>query len=148
MVPSARIVQGPEGAKAVLFSNDFDPSRQAILYKNPDMKLTGDSLFSNVSIEQYSANEVVIQTKADHNALLVLSDTYYPGWKAYVDGEQKEIFQTNVCQRAVEVPSGEHVVRFEFESPTVKAGFEITLASLLITVGLLIASRRRGVSRG
>jgi hypothetical protein len=148
MVPKGKVVQGPEAAKAVLFSTDFDPSRAAILYKAPGIRLTADSLSSNVNIERYSANEVVIKTKADHDALLVLSDTYYPGWKAYVDGMEHEILQANVCQRAVVVPSGEHVVRFEFESTTARAGFGIALVSLVVTVGLLIASRKKGVPRG
>jgi hypothetical protein len=148
MVSSVRIVHDPEAAKAVIFSSDFDPTRAAILYKDPALRPSGENLVSNVTIKEYKANEVVVQTKADHDGLLVLSDTYYPGWKAYVDGREHEIFQANVCQRAVEVPSGEHIVRFEFDSSTARTGFEITLASLLVTGMLLIASRRKGVPRG
>ena len=148
MVPQARVVQGPDAAKAVLLSTDFNPSQEAVLYKDPGIRLTEDSLSSSVNIERYLANEVVVRTKAVHDALLVLSDTYYPGWKAYVDGMEREVLQANACQRAVTVPSGEHVVRFEFVSPTVRAGFGITLVSLLFTGGLLIASRKRGEPRG
>lgn len=143
MVPSYRLVQSPEAAKAVLLSDDFNPAREAILYNPPLVRLSGDNRTATASIVDYAANEVTIQTKSDHDGLLVLSDTYYPGWNAYVDGQKKTILQANVCQRAVEVPSGEHVVRFTFDSGTIKAGFGISVLSLLIVGGLLAASLRK-----
>lgn len=148
MVPSYRLVQSPEAAKAVLLSDDFNPSREAILYQPPHGVLRGERLTSTASIVHYSANEVAIQTKADHDGLLVLSDTYYPGWEVYVDGQKSEILQANVCQRAVEVPSGEHIVRFTFDSATVKAGFGISVLSLFIVGGLLAASTRKKTPLG
>ncbi|MBM2841906.1 MAG: hypothetical protein HW412_2434, partial [Bacteroidetes bacterium] len=85
-----------------------------------------------------------VRVRSNVDGLLVLSDTYYPGWKAFVDGAEREVLQANICQRAVEVPSGEHEVRFVFDSTPVKTGFGITIVSLLVAGGLLMASTRKG----
>ncbi len=143
MVSGYRIAQNADAAKAILLSDDFDPIREAILYKQPHAATGSGPLNATVTIEQYRANEVLIRVTADHDGLLVLSDTYYPGWKAFVDGEEREILQANACQRAVEVSSGKHEVRFMFDSFPVKAGFGVTVVSLLVATSLLIASKRK-----
>jgi uncharacterized membrane protein YfhO len=96
---------------------------------------------STVTIEEYKVNEVVVGVTADREGLLVLSDTYYPGWRAFVDGAETEILQANVCQRAVEISPGKHKVRFVFDSTPVKAGFGISVLSLLAAGGILFMVR-------
>jgi len=144
MVSNYRLAQNPEAAKLILLSNEFDPKREAILYKHPQHALSDEQIKANVVIEQYRANKVSIRVKTDREGLLVLSDTYYPGWKAFVDGEEKEVLQANICQRAIEVPTGEHEVKFVFDSLPVKAGFGISVAAFLVAGGLLVAARRKG----
>jgi hypothetical protein len=144
MVSNYRLAQSQEEAKSILLSNEFDPKREAILYKRPQHTLSDGQITADIVIVRYRANEVVIRVKTDRAGLLVLSDTYYPGWKAFVDGEEKEVLQANICQRAVEVAFGEHEVRFVFDSLPVKAGFSISIAALLIAGGLLVAARRKG----
>jgi hypothetical protein len=143
VVGKYRIVPSPDGAKAVLLSDEFDPRNEVILYKQPQHSAS-DGMASTVAIEQYRTNEVALRVKTNKDGLLVLSDTYYPGWKSFVDGVEKEVLQANICQRSVEVPSGEHEVRFVFDSFPVKAGFGITIVSLLVAGGILVASRRKG----
>ena len=74
--------------------------------------------------------QVELQTNTSAPAFLVLSDVFYPGWKATIDGKPTQIFQTNYIQRGVKVPSGEHIVRFEFHPLSFKIGVGITVASL------------------
>jgi hypothetical protein len=143
VVGKYRIVPSPDGAKVVLLSDEFDPRNEVILYKQPQHSAS-DGMASTVAIEQYRTNEVALRVKTNKDGLLVLSDTYYPGWKSFVDGVEKEVLQANICQRSVEVPSGEHEVRFVFDSFPVKAGFGITIVSLLVAGGILVASRRKG----
>jgi len=144
VVSNYRLAQSPEAAKSILLSNDFDPKRETILYKRPQHTLRDEQIMANAVIEQYQANEVSIRVKTDREGLLVLSDTYYPGWRAFVDGEEKEVLQANACQRAIEIPTGEHDVRFVFDSLPVKAGFGVSVAALLVAGGLLVAARRKG----
>ena len=92
---------------------------------------------SNASITGESDSEVNVQVNMAQRGFLVLSDNHYPGWKVYVNGQEKSLLKANVTQRAVYLPSGKHKVKFVFSSKTVKIGLAITLFTLLITVGLL-----------
>ena len=55
-----------------------------------------------------------LKVSARRPALLVLAESYYPGWKAWVDGTPAEIYRTDVAFRGVSVPPGTHTVRMEF----------------------------------
>ena len=66
-------------------------------------------------------NRVVIETQNEDSGMLVLSDNYYPGWSASVDGAPAEIFRANCTMRAVKVPAGRHMVSFVFMPMTFKA---------------------------
>lgn len=72
--------------------------------------------------------------------LLVVSDAYYPGWQATLDGEAAELLRANVAFRAVAVPAGEHIVEFRYEPRSVRVGLWISLLSLAGALGLLVAS--------
>ena len=75
---------------------------------------------------------------------LVLLDTFYPGWRAEVDGREVPIRPANVAFRAVEVEAGSHEVRFSYRPASVIAGGAITLAALALTaLGLLFGRARR-----
>lgn len=132
-----------ESAKERILSGEFEPATEVILYESPHF--VGDSLHSksNVTVENYSTNEVIVAVSSDAAGLLVLSDTYYPGWKAEVDGRQVEILKANLCQRAVEVPAGTHTVRFHFDAPTIRIGAGISVATLMF-LGVLLFVRLPG----
>ena len=59
--------------------------------------------------------EVIVRTISDRDAILILSDTYFPGWQAEVDGVETTIFPANLNQRAVIVPQGNHSIRFVYQ---------------------------------
>ena len=63
------------------------------------------------TITDYGPNEVTITTEGD-GGLLVLSDQYYPGWRATIDGDRADILRADTVFRAVCVPPGSHTVRF------------------------------------
>lgn len=62
---------------------------------------------------------------------LVVLNNYYPGWKAFVDGRQTEIFRANFAFRAVFVPKGQHRVSFVYDPVSFKAGLVVSLISLI-----------------
>ena len=72
---------------------------------------------------------------------LVLVDSYYPGWRATVDGRELEIRAANHLFRSVDLPAGRHVVRFEYRPWTLTAGAGISVAALL-ALSLLLLTRR------
>jgi hypothetical protein len=90
-------------------------------------------------IEHYGVNEARIEVEAARPALLVLTDSHFPGWKARVDGEEKLIWRANSVFRAVEVGPGRHTVVFRYAPASFKIGVTVSLLTLLIIlVGLLI----------
>ncbi|MCE7982334.1 MAG: hypothetical protein DYG89_14155 [Caldilinea sp. CFX5] len=99
-------------------------------------------------IVQYGPEEVVVQTRSKAEALLVLSDTAYPGWQATVDGAPTTIYTTNYLFRGVRVPAGEHEVRFVYAPTSWQRGLIISSIALLCWVGLLgAATLRRSTQR-
>jgi hypothetical protein len=91
-------------------------------------------------IVSYGAEEVIVQTRSQAEALLVLSDTAYPGWQATVDGVPTEIYTTNYLFRGVRVPAGEHEVRFVYAPASWRRGLLLSGIALLVWVGLLAVS--------
>lgn len=67
------------------------------------------------TIIEYLPNKVTIEARVSHPSLLFLSDNYYHGWVAYVNGERAQILQADYTFRAVEIPSGASVVEFVYE---------------------------------
>ena len=73
-----------------------------------------------------------METASSSSAFLVLSDVYYPGWKATIDGKPTHIFKTNYILRGVQLPPGKHVVRFEFKPLSFHLGLGISTASVAL----------------
>ncbi len=91
------------------------------------------------SIRSYRPEEVVVDVRAGHDAYLVLSDVYYPGWKAFVDGVETPIERANYLFRGVLVDEGSHTVVFRYEPQSFQAGLRISLASIaFVLLALLI----------
>jgi uncharacterized membrane protein YfhO len=89
---------------------------------------------------------VSVDVDARRPGHLVLADTYYPGWKAKVDGREQPIRAANASFRAVRVPAGRHVVEFAYEPLSFRAGAAISALSVLgIAAGLALPAvvRRR-----
>ena len=76
---------------------------------------------------------------------LVLSDPFYPGWRAELDGSPAEILRANYAFRAVAVPAGSHTVTMTFRPASWIAGLAISLATLaaLAAAGFVWLRRRR-----
>jgi uncharacterized membrane protein YfhO len=85
--------------------------------------------------------------------MLILTDSYYPGWRAYVDGKETTILRANHFFRGVPVGPGAHVVEFQYDPLSFKVGLRVsflTLLCLLIVSGLVYMraqSRSRGLRK-
>ena len=137
-----------DAALAMLRSDGFDPSRSVLLDREPASYQPGEIVGGNVEFLHYTTNEADLKVHAPRAAVLVFSDSYYPGWAADVDGAATPIYRANVTQRAVVVPAGEHVVRFRFKPTTVVAGLWVTLASLALLVGCFLQPSLARLRRG
>jgi hypothetical protein len=86
-------------------------------------------------------NQMRVKVKADRDGFLVLSDQVYPGWHAYLDSKQTDIFVANGFTRAVAIPQGEHLVEFKYEPESLTLG--CILASLAGMLALYLFLRER-----
>jgi len=87
---------------------------------------------NNVRIINYKPTYIKINVNTAHPGFLVLSDSYYPGWNAYINGSRTDILRANYAFRAVELPKGENVVEFKYEPLSFYVGGLISLMGLIV----------------
>jgi len=75
---------------------------------------------------------------APSGGFLVLSEAYYPGWRATVDGQPTPVYRADVMFQGVAVPPGHHVVTFALESTTLRVGIALSALALACTLFLAI----------
>jgi hypothetical protein len=93
----------------------------------------------SAEIVSYTPERIEIHAGASASGLLVLSDAFYPGWRATVDGAETPIVPANVLFRGVPLPPGEHTVVFTFEPTSWQLGLGLAAVGLvsLAACGLL-----------
>ena len=97
-----------------------------------------------VTIESYEPERISMRTVGSRAALVVLTDAFYPGWRATVDGENTPILRANLNFRGIAVPAGEHVIEMRYAPSSLRLGF--ALASIG-AAGAALAWRRGGGDR-
>jgi hypothetical protein len=143
LVPSAEVIPH-EAALGRLRAADFDP-RATVLLERPAPLPAGPPSGGDVtSFATPGPNELAITTDAPGPAYLFLSEVFYPGWRASVDGHSAEILRANYLFRAVPLPAGRHEVRLEFRPLTFQLGAAITALTVLGLLVLGFLSWRRG----
>jgi hypothetical protein len=100
------------------------------------------------TIATYEPDEIVLRVRAERSGLLAVSEIYHPAWRAYVDGRETTVWRTNVAFRGVEVPEGEHEIRFVYHSASLRTGTAVSLISLLVALALLLPWSRLRSARG
>jgi len=133
-------------ARAILDSvavGTLDAARGTWLEKDPGLKL-GPVEGAQARIVRYGLNDVTIDVETPGPGLLRLADLWYPDWIATVDGRPVEILKADYLLRAVAVPAGRHRVAFHFRPRAVRLGLGLSLVSLLVAVGLIVAPRLIG----
>jgi len=101
-----------------------------------------------LQIISYEPERAVIEVELIAPSFLVLSDAYYPGWRAWVDGSQAQILQADWLFRAVYLPAGRHTIEFKYEPASFAFGWLVTRVSLaFFVVSLGLALLWAGVRR-
>jgi hypothetical protein len=150
-------VAGGEEALEAIAAPDFDPRRMLVIEgleagPGSDLRGRGGDLVP-AQIVSYRPSRVVIDTSADRPGYLVLTDTFYPGWKVTVDGRRERILPANYLFRAVPVEAGRHRLTFSYDPASFKVGATLTVAgscaiALCVALGLYRASQARRAAGG
>jgi Bacterial membrane protein YfhO len=85
-----------------------------------------------VTVTQYEPSRIKLSLRASRTSLLVLSETYYPGWKAWIDGQPSTIYPVDIALRGVVVPAGAHQLRMEFRPAILPLSLGISLATAIL----------------
>jgi hypothetical protein len=101
---------------------------------------TGDEV---AQISQRSANSVVIDTWLNCPGMLILSDVWYPGWVAHVDGAPAHIYQPYSALRGVALEQGRHRVEFHYRPASALVGAVMSILGILGACAIAFWERRR-----
>ena len=145
MVYDARYIPddeaGTETALALMRDPAFDPAAQAIIAGAGD-DFRGGGSANTVTIRSYTPERIEIAVETDADGYLVLTDAYYPGWTATVDGTPVEIERADVLFRAVRVPAGASEIIFTYQPagypPALWIGVGAFAICLLVLTGYWI----------
>ncbi|MEW6103069.1 MAG: YfhO family protein [bacterium] len=148
-VSDYKVVQNTLG---YMLSPEFDPKREVVLEEKPEKKVKSQKskVKSAVKIIKYEPNRVLIEVDSEMSGFLVLADTYYPGWKAYVKKVKSQkskvksevrIYKANYCFRAVCVPKGKSLMEFRYFPRTFIIGLIGSLVSSITIAGFLIPKK-------
>lgn len=113
-----------------LASPGFDPKLEVILDEAVAIKAQ-PALVATAKIVRYENQIVRIRASLNSSGILILADSYYPGWKAYVNGKEEVVRRANLFFRAVPLPAGNHTVEFRYEPRSFKIGLIVSLVTIL-----------------
>lgn len=125
----------------------YDPREVALFEKELygkeqlDFPAPGDPTGAQVKVTRYEPQRLELQTSHNQAGFLVLSEIYYRGWDAFLDGQRVPVERVNYALRGLNIPAGQHRVEFVFRSPSFRQG--VRLAALGVLLLLLGASAGR-----
>lgn len=147
MVSNVEIVNNQKESLKKLFDFSTTLNNVALLEKMPNefkslknsQNLILDWKINNII---YEPNKITFSTTSKTDKLLVLNDNYYPGWKAFIDNKQVQIYRANYTFRGVVVPSGNHLVKFSYEPLVVRLGAFISGLFVILYLVLVIRKKK------
>lgn len=98
------------------------------------------AVFGSTEILKDNVDDFTVRATLSQPGFLILSENFYPAWKAYVDGQEREIYRADYTFRAVFLEKGDHRVRFVYDSPYWKSAKRVSGISLLFVFFVLAFS--------
>jgi hypothetical protein len=160
IVHKAELVRDDTAALAVMQDASFDPSAKAVLNGNTSSCGVSDSVLvggtdqdsqvdrlrsEGASITEYRPERVSIEANLSEPGVLLLTDAWYPGWQATVDGEPVTICRANLLFRAIALGPGQHRVVVTFRPLGHRVGCAVSSMGLLLLVIVGRYAFRRGI---
>jgi len=140
----ARPAPPAEELLAVLSHSGFDPLAESYLEGAPGLPADSAAPLRGrpAAIVRDEPTLVEVEAKLEAPGLLVLADSFFPGWQATVDGEPVEIHPANHLFRGVLVPAGQHRVRFTYRPRRLMLGIAASGVGAVVLLGLCWRGRR------
>jgi len=136
LVTEPWVVADHAAAWEAIHSRGFDPKERVVLERGEIGAGEPGALGgSHIAFVRYGLNDLALRVRTPVGAYLVLSDVYYPGWRASVDGAPAEVLRADYAFRAVWLAPGEHEVEMRFAPWTWSVGLGV---SLLVWAGVVV----------
>jgi hypothetical protein len=97
----------------------------------------------DVTVTRYEPSRIELSLRTSRASLLVLSETYYPGWNAWIDEQPTRILSVDLAMRGVVVPAGAHQLRMEFRPMILPASLGISLVTAILLAISAVLYRAR-----
>ncbi len=140
-----QIVSDPAERLATLGEANFDPGQIIVLEEPFNQRLVG-TLAQPVKVEHYGVNGFTLKVDvAEGDVLLFMSEIFYPGWYAYIDGKPAHIYIADHTFRALHLTTGQHTVQLVFRPRSFELGAAITTLSSILAICIYVwhSLRRR-----
>jgi hypothetical protein len=95
-----------------------------------------------VAVIKYEPQRVELSASLERPGLVILADTYYPGWQLKIDGKTAPILRANRVMRGAAVPAGKHMLTYTYEPFSFRVGAIISAGGLLVLLGLAWSQSR------
>lgn len=144
-VHQASVLTGREEILAVLQDPMFHPRETVVLEDAPPVAPPAQPVpaaASNVRITDYANRRIQMTATMASDGFVVLSEKYYPGWRAWIDGQPTPIYKANYTLQAVAVPQGAHTLTFAYHPTDFWWGLAITLITGLSVAGALVFGKK------
>jgi len=122
-------------------STQYDHRSEVVVKAKAFSGFTGGAGSGKAEITKYMNNRIELDVDTDREAILWMSEIWYPAWTAAVNGNKTTVYRANHSFRAIIVPPGQSKVLFKFESPAFTAGALISLLTLIGALGYLLMER-------
>ncbi|MGH2459378.1 MAG: YfhO family protein [Chloroflexota bacterium] len=139
------VVANPGAVTTELERGGWDPRAYAVASASEvpvsqAFRTSGDP--GAATIAEDEPERVVVQTSAAGPRILVLTDSFYPGWQVTVDGVREPILPVNSLFRGVVLSPGMHRVAFSYQPASWRIGIIVSVIGLVVTAGALALIRR------
>jgi hypothetical protein len=128
---------------ARLEDTSFDYRHIALVEQAPSfpVPVSESSVANQVSLEQHEPEHLRLSVQTAETGMLVLSETYFPEWKAWLDGKPATIYPVDYVLRGVTIPPGEHKLEMRYDPRWFKLGGLASLLTLVLSIGLMVLLR-------
>jgi hypothetical protein len=139
------LVTDPDSVLNIVTAPPFDGRQVSVVEASGLPALVQSSgARAQVKITRYEANQIDLITATSETRFLVLSEMYFNGWHAYVDGEETRLYRTNYLFRGIIVPPGTHRIEFRYRPWSATIGAVVSGVALIVVLLLLLWRRGNG----
>lgn len=142
-VPCAVYLADEETVWEQVFDEQYNPQSQIVIeHDDPAQIADCSNADGQVSLIDENPNQLVIDVDSTTSGWVMISDVWYPGWRAWIDGERTSVLRADYLFRAVANPSGSRRIVMAYQPVEFYLGAALSIVAWLVVAGLFISLPR------